>query len=239
MTQGRAFGKHALIWTAAVLLSIATPSASWSAPPSHANNDKQSDSAYQKKTAQGRWAESPNSAPTISGAPDTTVRQGGTYSFLPSASDPDGDMLSFSIMNLPRWANFDPMSGRLFGTPDSGDIGLYIDIQIAVSDGQASAELPTFAIEVVAYANGAVTLSWVAPTENTDGTPLFDLAGYEIFWGGQPGSYSYSVEILNPGITTYIVEHLTAGTYYFAIKAVTDQGLASSFSNEAMKTIAP
>ncbi|HSG66334.1 MAG TPA: putative Ig domain-containing protein, partial [Gammaproteobacteria bacterium] len=193
----------------------------------------------QSKSRRGRWLETANSAPTISGVPDATVRQDGSYSFLPNASDPDGDTLSFSVINLPRWASFDPMSGQLFGTPGLGDIGLYDRIAIGVSDGQASAELPMFAIEVVAYANGAVTLQWVAPTENTDGTPLLDLAGYEIVWGPQSGNYSYSADIANPGITAYMVENLTAGTYYFAVRAINDQGVASRFSNEATRTIDP
>jgi len=120
-----------------------------------------------------------------------------------------------------------------------GDIGLYSDILITVSDGQANTVLPVFAVEVIAYANGAATLNWVAPTENTDGSPLLDLAGYEIHWGSQSGDYSSSVEISNPGITTYMVENLTAGTHYFAVRAINTQGMASTLSNEAVKTIAP
>jgi hypothetical protein len=127
----------------------------------------------------------------------------------------------------------------MLGTPGLGDIGSYNNIVIAVSDGQASAELPPFAIDVVAYANGVATLSWASPTENTDGSPLLDLAGYEIHWGPQSGSYSYSVEIPNPGVTTYMIDNLTAGTHYFAVKAMNSQGLASTFSNEAVKSIVP
>lgn len=231
MTQGRAIGRHVLIWSAAAVMYVVSLSASWSAPPSHANNDKQKD--------KGHWAVSSNSAPTISGVPDATVLQDRAYDFLPSGDDPDGDTLSFNVTNLPPWATFDTSNGRLFGTPSSGDVGLYSDIVISVSDGQASAELPAFAIEVVAYASGAVNLSWVAPTENTDGSPLLDLAGYEIYWGSESGSYPDSFNISNPGITTYTVENLTVGTHYFAIKATNSAGIASTFSNEVVATVAP
>lgn len=231
MTQGRVIGRGLFIWSAALLMYVAGPATPWAAPPLHANNDKQKD--------KGRWAQPSNSAPTISGVPDPTVLENRTYDFLPSAYDPDGDTLSFGVRNLPRWAAFDASSGRLFGTPGSGDIGLYSDIVIDVSDGQVSTELPAFAIEVVANANGAVTLSWVAPTQNEDGSPLLDLAGYEIYWGPQSGSYPYSVQISNPGITAYTLENLTAGTYYFAMKARNSQGVTSTFSGETAATIAP
>jgi hypothetical protein len=36
---------------------------------------------------------------------------------------------------------------------------------------------------VTAISNGRATLSWTAPTENTDGTTLANLAGYRIRYG--------------------------------------------------------
>ena len=162
MTQGRAIGKYVLIWTVSTLIAAANSSATWSAPPSHAQRDKQSSTTDQSKTKKGHWAEPSNSTPTISGVPDTTVLQDELYDFLPLADDPDGDTLSFSVRNLPRWATFDTTNGQLIGTPGLGDIGLYSDIVIDVSDGQATTELASFAIDVLAYANGVVTLSWVA-----------------------------------------------------------------------------
>lgn len=54
-----------------------------------------------------------NTAPTISGSPASTVQQGNTYSFTPSAEDQDGDKLTFSITNKPAWASFNTATGRL------------------------------------------------------------------------------------------------------------------------------
>lgn len=243
MTEGTPLRRSGLSCVAAVILSISGSSNLWSAPPSHANNDKETVTTEQVKErsgrqGNGRWAESSNSAPTISGVPDAAVVQDKAYDFLPSAVDPDGDILSFRIKNLPRWATFDASTGRLVGTPNAGDVGLYTEIVISVTDGQNSSELSAFAIEVMAYASGFVTLNWMAPTENTDGSPLLDLAGYEIHWGPQSGIYSDSVVISNPGITSYFIDNLTAGTHYFAMQAIGSQGV-SSFSNEAVATIVP
>jgi hypothetical protein len=178
-----------------------------------------------------------NTAPTISGTPAGTVLQDTAYRFAPSASDAEGNPLSFSITNRPRWAAFDTGTGALWGTPSAADLGTYSNIVITVSDGQLTAQLQAFAITVEAYSIGAATLSWLPPTENSDGSPLLDLAAYRIYWGQQPGAYTSSVQISNPGVTTYVIENLSSGTYYFAATAVTTNGIESGFSGEAFKAI--
>jgi hypothetical protein len=97
-----------------------------------------------------------NQPPVISGNPATQVTEGSAYSFTPSASDPDGDMLSFSVSNLPAWASFDATSGTLAGTPASSDAGLYSNIVISVTDGTDTASLAAFSINVEALQLGGV-----------------------------------------------------------------------------------
>lgn len=178
-----------------------------------------------------------NTPPVISGTPSTSILQDNTYSFVPTASDDDGDTLTFSISGRPLWATFNPNTGELAGRPTAADIGTYTGITISVSDGAATASLPAFSITVQAIAVGSATLSWVPPTANTDGSALNDLAGYKIHWGDRSGSYSHSTTIMNPGISTYVVENLTTGTYYFAVTALNSSSMESTFSNEASMTI--
>lgn len=90
-----------------------------------------------------------NSAPTISGNPNTQIDVGVAYSFQPTASDADGDALTFSIANQPAWANFNESSGRLFGTPDATDVGAWENIGISVSDGTDTVSLTAFTITVL------------------------------------------------------------------------------------------
>lgn len=78
----------------------------------------------------------------------------------------------------------------------------------------------------------AVTLSWEPPTENADGTPLMDLRGYKIHYGSQPGAYADTIDLSNAGLTTYVVQNLSAGTYYFAITTYNAAGVESSLSPE-------
>jgi hypothetical protein len=104
-----------------------------------------------------------NRAPTISGAAPTSVTSGQTYSFTPTASDPDGNSLTFSITNRPAWATFNANTGQLSGTPAAANVGTYGNIVIRVSDGQATASLAAFGITVQAV-NGAPAISGTPST---------------------------------------------------------------------------
>ena len=149
-----------------------------------------------------------NSAPQISGTPATSVNVGQSYSFTPTATDADGDNLSFSVQNAPGWAQFDSATGTLSGTPGAGTAGTTPNIVITVSDGSLSASLPAFSITVNQVAMGSATLTWTAPTQNTDGSPLTDLAGYRIRYGTSPGNYSNTESINNPGVTSFVINNL-------------------------------
>lgn len=86
---------------------------------------------------------------------------------------------------------------------------------------------------------GAATLNWKAPIQNTDGTPLVDLAGYKLLYGNTAGGpYDREINVPNPDTTTYVVENLAPGDYYFVSTAYNAAGKESDFSNEALKVIA-
>ena len=178
-----------------------------------------------------------NSAPQITGTPITSVLQGTAYLFAPSATDADGNTLTFNVANLPPWATFNSGTGRLTGTPTAANVGAYNNIVISVSDGSASASLAAFNIKVVGTATGSATLSWTPPTQNTDGSALNNLAGYKVYWGTSQGNYSNSVTIANPGLATYVVSQLTPAQWHFAVTAYSATGFESGYSNSVSKTI--
>jgi hypothetical protein len=103
----------------------------------------------------------PPTPPTISGSPGTQVQAAQHYSFTPVAQDANGLPLTFSIVNRPTWATFDGTTGQLAGTPTAANVGTSSGIVISVSDGEASAALPAFAIKVTA-----------APPPTISGTPV-------------------------------------------------------------------
>jgi hypothetical protein len=113
-----------------------------------------------------------------------------------------------------------------------------------------------FSLQSCGEPDYAVTLGWDVPTNNTNGTPLTDLAGYELSIGSSPGNYTNSVIIplgdklltcnnsdynSNPNATlkcNYTVTGLKQGDYYLVVRAYNKIGLKSAYSNEVKKTAA-
>jgi hypothetical protein len=115
-------------------------------------------------------AAAPNSPPTISGSPSTTATEGTAYAFQPSASDPDGDTLTFSASGLPAWLGVSSSTGRVSGTPPKGSAGSYGGIVVSVSDGKATTSLSAFSITVSPAPNNPPTISGSPSTTATEGT---------------------------------------------------------------------
>jgi hypothetical protein len=178
-----------------------------------------------------------NRAPVISGTPARSINVGSSYSFRPTASDADGNTLTYSIANRPSWATFNTSTGLLSGTPSASYVGTYGNIVISVSDGRATASLAAFSISVVDVSNGGATLSWTPPTQNTDGTSLTNLAGYRIAYGTSSTALTSTIQVANPGLSSYTMSNLAPGTYYFAVRAYTSSGTESGNSNVQTKII--
>ena len=105
-----------------------------------------------------------NTAPVITGTPAKSVMQDAAYTFVPTASDADGDPLIFGIDAKPAWAAFDAASGRLSGRPTVNDVGVYRGIVIRVSDGKSDTLMPAFDLTVVAAVGNANRAPIIAGT---------------------------------------------------------------------------
>jgi hypothetical protein len=81
----------------------------------------------------------------------------------------------------------------------------------------------------------SVQLSWQAPTTNADGTPLTDLAGYQVYYGPSSGNYTVTLDVGNT--LSVSLSGLTAGqTYYFAVTAYDTSENESARSTEVSAT---
>jgi hypothetical protein len=168
------------------------------------------------------------SALTISGDPPLAAVAAVAYSFHPTVAAPAGAVLTFSVKNLPPWAAFDPSTGALSGTPAATDTSGSAPILISVSDGATTASLAGFSIDVTPAGSGAADLSWALPTQNTSNTA--ELVGYHIYYGTSSTDLTHVVNITNPDSTNFIIDHLTGGTWYFAIKSYDASNVESSLS---------
>lgn len=158
---------------------------------------------------------------------DETMDLGGTAS---------GDVDSVS------WESDKGASGTAEGTDSWSvqDIPLEAGsntITVTATDAAGETSSDSIVIHRESADKGSVTLSWVAPTERTDGSPLDDLAGYRINYGRMSEIYDYSVEVKNPGLVSYVVEDLVPGDWYFTVVAFDSHGLESDFSNEAHRKV--
>jgi len=79
-------------------------------------------------------------------------------------------------------------------------------------------------------------LSWQAPTKNVDGSALTNLAGYKVYYGNGPRTYTQTVSISGASTLQRTIA-LTPGTWYFAVSAIDSQGVESAKSGEVSKVV--
>lgn len=82
--------------------------------------------------------------------------------------------------------------------------------------------------------SGEVTISWIPPTQNTDNSPLIDLAGFKVYFGLSEDNLLTEINVEG---TQLVIKELSPNTYYFAVVAVNDLGVESELSNISSKTI--
>ncbi|MDI6889065.1 MAG: DNRLRE domain-containing protein [Methanocellales archaeon] len=76
-----------------------------------------------------------NRAPVLDPIGDKTVDEGQLLTFTISATDPDGDVLTYSATNLPAGADFDSVTQTFSWTPTYEQAGSYPGVHFEVSDG--------------------------------------------------------------------------------------------------------
>jgi len=76
-----------------------------------------------------------NEAPVLNAIGSKSVSEGQILQFTISASDGDGDALTYSVSNLPQGATFNPDTRVFFWQPGYDQSGTYANIRFEVSDG--------------------------------------------------------------------------------------------------------
>lgn len=80
-------------------------------------------------------------------------------------------------------------------------------------------------------------ITWQAPTTNLDGSAYTNPGGYRIQYGRTPSTLDQSVYLQDPAVRTWTSPNLTAGAWFFGVRAYNAQGLESDLSNVASKTM--
>jgi hypothetical protein len=177
-----------------------------------------------------------NAAPSLTILSPTNGSQfgeGTTVTLSGSADDAEDGDLSSSIM----WVS--DLDGVL-GTGASIDVQLTSGthtITATVTDSEGSSEEQLVSLTINAT-SGVATVTWTPPTENTDNSPLTDLAGFKIYYGVDQNQLTETLVIEDPNATSWDISELAENTtYYFAVTAFNSQGVESELSNIVSKTI--
>ncbi|WP_276784305.1 tandem-95 repeat protein [Thalassolituus oleivorans] len=112
-----------------------------------------------------------NDIPVISSTAITSATEGQVYSYVPAATDVDGDTLTWSLgASAPASMSVNPTTGELSWTPSNGDTSA--TIQLFASDGTLRAE-QNFTIAVTAVNDAPVITEGenVSVTMSEDATP--------------------------------------------------------------------
>jgi hypothetical protein len=83
---------------------------------------------------------------------------------------------------------------------------------------------------------GDATVNWAQPTEREDGTPLEAVSGYRIYYGRDPERLEHEIEV-GREVTEYRIDNLEPGDWYFAVAAISEEGIESAPSSVVQKTI--
>jgi len=166
-------------------------------------------------------ATAPAPEPTVDlQAADLVVNDGGSTQLSWSSTDADGCSASGG------WSG----SRATSGSESVGPLSQQTSFTLTCSGSGGNA------VSMISVAvNGTVALSWQAPTENTDGTPLTDLSEYRVYVGDASRDYDQSFDVPS-GASTYELT-LASGDYYLAMTAIDADGNESAYSNEIVRTV--
>jgi hypothetical protein len=117
----------------------------------------------------------------------------------------------------------DPQGKAILGQPNAAVITVLASVGTPTPGGGSG--------------SASATLSWLAPSENTNGSALTNLAGYNIYYGTSTSAMTNKIAIKSVGIMTYVISNLSSGNWFFAITAVNSSGVESVASSAVEATL--
>lgn len=84
-----------------------------------------------------------------------------------------------------------------------------------------------------------ITLSWIAPVEREDGSPISmsEIAGYRVYFSETEGDYSNDVTVNDSSTMQVTLKDLPEGTYYIVVTTYDMYGRESGFSETVIANV--
>ncbi len=141
-----------------------------------------------------------NHAPRILGTPPQYAVEGRSLEYNVSASDEDGDVLAYSLLQAPAGMDIDPSTGRLTWTPEANQLGEQV-VRVVVEDGRDGVASQHFVITVR-------EASWRSPTCSIGIQRL-------VVRQGEPVTFT-GTAIGGSGRVVYVQLRVDGGVWFFA-----------------------
>ncbi|HUQ12595.1 MAG TPA: fibronectin type III domain-containing protein [Steroidobacteraceae bacterium] len=87
------------------------------------------------------------------------------------------------------------------------------------------------------WSSGSAVVRWTAPTKNSDGSALTDLASFKVMYGTSSTSFTKMANVSDPTARSFTVGSLSPATWYFKVHVVNSKGIESGDSNVASKAV--
>jgi hypothetical protein len=182
----------------------------------------------------------PNTAPVLDPIGNKSVNEGSLLTFTATASDADGDPLTFSLDGAPSGASIDPITGVFSWTPADGPATH--TFRVVVSDGTLSAEEEiTVTVANVAPSVGTITGLPIAPVPVNTTVSLsvgftdpgvLDTHTAVINWGNGSTTGGNVAQGAGSGTVTGSHTYTVAGIYRVTVTVTDNDGDSGSSSYE-------
>jgi hypothetical protein len=140
---------------------------------------------------------STDNAPVLAAIGSKSVNEGSVLSFTISATDADGDTLTYSASNLPSGANFNTSTRTFSWTPSYTQAGTYTSVHFQVSDG-----------EKIDYENVSIIVADISTA------PVIASIGNKLVTVGQTVKFTISATDAEGGTLTYTATNLPPGAKF-------------------------
>lgn len=186
-----------------------------------------------------------NQAPVADTGSNSSATENDLVNLNGSASnDPDGTIVSYSWTQTAgsTVALNSPNAAIASFTAPAVASSTTLTFELSVTDNEGATDTSSVTITInpageEPEATGVATVSWTAPTENTDDSALTDLAGFTVYYGNDVDQLTNSMTVNSFDSSAEIENLLNDQTYYFAVVAFNDLGVESELSNISSKYI--
>ncbi len=152
-----------------------------------------------------------NDAPSVTSAPPTSVAEDVTYTYTITATDPDGNPLTFAAPTLPSWLVFNG-TNTISVTPSQDNVGAH-NVVMTVTDGVAAPVQQSFTITVDSVDDAPVIAPLIPDQTATELIPFtLNLATFVTDADTPASSLSYAALTPLPSGLTLSTAGLLSGT---------------------------